>query len=64
MQYVMNPKATIDFKTRFERASRMQSGNLTQEDIEMLQEEEERLIAQRLKMQERKYIDFFNRPAL
>jgi hypothetical protein len=42
----------------------MQTGNLTQEDIDMLNEEEEKLIAQRLKMQERKYIDFFNKPAL
>lgn len=36
----LNSKQPIDFKTRFERAARYQKGELNQEDIELLEQEE------------------------
>lgn len=45
MGQLASKKVPIDFKSKFERAYRMQSGQLTQEDIDWIRDEEEKLVA-------------------
>lgn len=64
MQTLNNPKGKIDYKTQFERAYRYQSDKLTEEDKAVFQKEDDQLIEERLKLAERKYINFFNKGAI
>ena len=54
----------IDFKSQFERAYRFQAEQPNEEDLEMMQREEDLLIQERMKLAERKYVNFFNPGAL
>lgn len=65
MTYVSNPKTPIDFKTKFERASRSTTNTLTREDLKKA-EDEQKLVEEKLAQvkKQRKPINFFNEPAL
>lgn len=62
---LLSSKEPVDYQTRFERALRAQTGQLSEKDHENMQKEEEIMQAKILDAEKTKvYVNFFNKGAL